>query len=61
MLFVDCRESCPSITNDKVILNEIGNQSFDIGKCNGGHFDVFQYAPLLRNLSRLAELFAVTG
>jgi hypothetical protein len=60
MLFVDCRESCPSITYDKSNLNEIGIQSLDVGKCNGGHFDVFQYAPLLGKLSRLVELSAVT-
>jgi hypothetical protein len=60
MLFVDCRESCPSITYDKSILNENGIQSFDVGKCNGGHFDVFQYAPLLGKLSGLVELSAVT-
>ena len=32
MPFVDCRESCPSITYDKSILNEIGIQLFDFGK-----------------------------
>jgi hypothetical protein len=61
MLFVDCRESCPSITYDKSILNEIEIQSFDFGKCHGGHLDVFQYAPLLGKLSRVVELSAVTG
>ncbi len=53
MLCVDCRESCPSITNDKGIFDEIGIQLFDVGKCNGGHFDIFQFAPLLGKLSRL--------
>jgi hypothetical protein len=61
LLCVYSKEVCPSVTEDKGILDEIEGQPFDIGTNNGGPFDVFQYAPLLGKLSRLVELSAVTG
>jgi hypothetical protein len=37
-------------------------KNLECQKCsNVGHFDVFQYDPLLGKLSRLVELSAVTG
>jgi hypothetical protein len=42
LLCVYNREVCPSVTEDKGILDEIEGQAFDLGTNNGGHFDVFQ-------------------
>jgi hypothetical protein len=61
LLCVYSREVCPSFTEDKVILDEIEGQPFDIGTHNGGNFDVFEYAAQLGKLYRLVELSAVTG
>ena len=42
LICVYSREFCPSVTEDKGILDDIEGQAFDVGTCNGGHFNVFE-------------------